>query len=119
MYTFRVKAGTHRNGGKTYQAGETVKTPHDLVTLFGKNTFELLEETEETDNDSSDGLSQNEAKIGKDVTDEYPNAEANGLKVFKKGGWYSVTDAKDTDEKLNDKGLKVDDVEEFLETYAD
>ena len=54
---------------------------------------------------------------GKDVTDAFPLARKEGLKVYRNGKWCSVYE--DGDEKpINESGIQKKDVVAFLEKYV-
>lgn len=117
---FLVEAGSHREDGVTYKKGEIVTTQSNLVVMFGEDIFKALDskdDDEVEEEEDEDDLSFDEIKMGKNVTDDFPLAETLGLLVFKKGAYYRVSDVDDPNMKLNEKGLKKDAVNTFLEEY--
>ena len=52
--------------------------------------------------------------LGADVSVRFPTADRAGMKVFRKGTSYFVTKADNLETALNKKGLKKDDVEDFI-----
>lgn len=78
-------------------------------------------EAEEPDEDEADEPEGKPVPKGaKDVTDKFPRAEEEELKVFyKKGKGFFVTEEEETSIALNEKRLKKAQVEEFIDDYLD
>lgn len=135
MKQFKLLQGKHFDeNGKKYVVGDLITTHVDLVAQ-DKQRFELVgtaapvkEETPATNNDSgdNDGDSDNDnndendfSELGEDITAEHPGAVDADLKVFKSGGWCKIVDPDkpEGEQVLNDKGVREDDVAEFIDTY--
>ena len=71
-YRLLPNTGTHRQGGVNYRGGDVVESDVDLVALFPQK----FEKTAPTQPQSID------------VTDSFPEAGRNGLRVEQRGGWY-------------------------------
>lgn len=56
-----------------------------------------------------------ESELGFDVTEQFDLAEGSDLRVLQKGSWYYVVSADDPNSALNEKALKKDDVQDFLD----
>lgn len=56
-----------------------------------------------------------ESELGSDVTEQFDLAEGSDLRVLQKGSWYYVVSADDPNSPLNEKALKKDDVQDFLD----
>jgi len=137
MY-FKLKkgAGSHtqpdQNGElKVYTAdgGEVIKSDIDLCEKF-PNKFEridigtdsvIVDEPEENEDVVTEQKEEEERKpIGKDCTAKFLIAQEQDFKVFyKRGKGYFVTEADDEFTPLNKKGLKKDDVEDFIIEYLE
>lgn len=143
LFRLKKRCGSHRQDGKTYTAGDTIKTTIDLIALF-PSKFERVykEELSDTESDepklkkpnippsvdvNKEGEDETNAKTsspskvldgehGKDVTSEFSIAEKAGVKVFEKKNWFVVIDETDG-ELLNEKKLREKDVEAFLTQY--
>ena len=125
-FKFRVKAGTHKENGKTYTAGQIVKTNNDLASVF-REKFERVyskgevhdeelpeedvqEEAQEeegepeaseegTEEESTESPDEVKSVLGKNVTHQFP--EAGDLLVFKKGVKFFIADSSQPDVPLN------------------
>lgn len=127
---FRVLAGRHTANKVVYAKDDIVESDRDLVALFGDNKFKREIELEMKQDKTSPADSKAETTEPpkstkpkskstqpkpKDVTKDYPLAADNGLLVTKIGRKYFVADEEDPDTPLNDKGLKLNEVEGFIE----
>ncbi len=133
FFRLKEKCGEHNQNGKTYKPGDVVETEIDLTIHFG-HKFELIEDTKSTsskitkpnidtpqdedDKDKEDKSSSSSLnKHGKDVTDQFSDAEDIGVLVFEKvktnGKWYTVVDP-DDNSVLTKKNLRKGKVNDFL-----
>jgi len=135
--TFRIKkgCGAHSEPAKEgeearmYEAGDLIETEKDLCALFpGK--FERVEvfpnkpeptpepEPEEQEEKEEDTPAKEERHpLGRDVTDSFPEAKEEDLKVFADGGAYSVVEPDEDNKPLNEKPLKKRSVSTFIKKY--
>jgi|GEM_PF-5732298 len=116
-FKFRLLAGTHNQGGKTYKRGDVVGSDDDLTEMFpgmfAREFDRKLPASPGEDEMSLSRLRRNEAlnqvqpaadttehdeseasapKAGTDVTDEFKGAAEKGLTVTFDDGEYEVTD---------------------------
>ncbi len=87
MNTYRVKAGTHSQGGKTFETGDLVKSESDLIKAFpgkfeaaGGTVSRHVENIAETDS----GASEDEEGGSGEGTSENATKKATGTKKAKK-----------------------------------
>ena len=113
MPTFKVLSGSHVEGKRTYEAGETVESPNELDKIF-VNKFARVSDDDSLPEDDEDEAAEGDS-LGDDVTADFPEAEDAGVLVFKgeDGGWY-VAWEDDPDEALNEKKLKKKEVSDFI-----
>ena len=143
---YRLRAGSHKQGGKRYKKGDIVDTTFDLCSMF-RNKFEVVHEDlndtgteEETKRGKKPnipppvdkGKDKAEDKVvdkgtkskslstlyGEEVTSGFPTAEKVKVRVFEKLRWYMIIDC-DDDEVLNEKKLRKKEIEPFLEQYLE
>jgi hypothetical protein len=127
-----LRSSCHENG-RTYERGDIVPSPHDLVALFGKEKFEELH-TAPVPNQTTDpaviaavALGTAEvaaptpviATLGDEVTADFPSADESDLRIFKRGKAYFITRATTPNDALNEEpiGSKVA-VNEFVANLA-
>lgn len=105
MKEYKVKSGRHIDEkGIEHIAGtdtELVRSRRPLDKLF-VNKFEFVREVEDEpekvyvsnvpDGEEDEGEESQFSEYGEDVTDDFPNAFKEDLKVFTKNGWFSVVD---------------------------
>lgn len=144
---FRLKPNTGSHAGpgeggkfKTYKPGDTVESEQDLCKVF-PNKFERIPDeapssfspsTEEQKaavskaaKKGAKGVAPPETEepepnpLGRDVTKRFPTAQEEDFQVFADGGAFSVVEADDPTEALNDKPLKRKDVEPFIRQYLE
>lgn len=103
---FRVKSSVHVNEkGRVYEKGDVVETEKDLIATFGAEKFEKASAS----NFSADALpgadveSEDEGERGDEVTDKFEGAAGSNFRVFKRHGVYSVYNANDLTEPLNEE----------------
>jgi len=75
---------------------------------------------DEDEDEDFDDEEEEKVPLGKDVTEKFPRAEEEELKVFyKKGKGFFVTETEDPFTALNEKKLKKAQVEDFIDEYLD
>lgn len=57
--------------------------------------------------------------LGRDVTEQFPKAEEEDLKVFQTGDAFSVVETDEPDKPVHDKPLKKKDVIPFIDKYLE
>ena len=97
MAKFKVLTSSHSEKDsegrrKLFRAGEICESDRDLVEMFGRSKFELVEGEPEKKTDPSEPI---------DVTDQFENA--NGLTITKVGSAYLVYEG---DEMLHEDTAK-------------
>jgi len=80
-----------------------------------ENEEEGVDEDFEDDTPTKD---ETTTEHGIDVTSEFPTAAKVDLKVFKKGQWHTVIDP-DDGTVLNEKKMRADKVDDFLQQYQE
>ena len=134
---YYVKMGTHVEGDKgnkkVYKKGDAVESEHNLIAMFPEkfstqpinpgeqvkaevvNKPKNKKTDPETDKDD-DNIGNVDPK-GKDITEEFPDAVENNIKVFIKGQWCSIfdLDSETPDVAVNEKGIKKDEVAKALD----
>jgi len=147
MKHFKLLRGTHAEGKKIYRKGEVVPSNRDLIANF-ENKFVLVKESGEPEpkkpapkkpirakvakkptptpkkekKEDAPKEKQEGAKVGdlgKDVTAEYEQAQNFGLKVYRRRDLHTVIDPSEPNTPLNEKGLRSEHVETFVERYFD
>lgn len=142
MATYRLLAGTHVNErGEVVEKGGKFTTKHPLEKMFKdfRERFECLDNTDEDmdeddfvddeDDGDEDGDAEKtaarpekkkttrkrktKAKGPEDVSDEFPTAAEEGVKVFLIDGGYFVAYDGET-EYQNKEALAKDDVADFI-----
>jgi len=139
---FKVLGGNHSDSkGKVYKKGDIVESVSDLRKVF-VNKFEKVADeelaTEDTteapatedapvadeapevnDNDAGEDDAPEAAPEEDDVTEEFPIAVENKIKVVKTKGWYNLFDTTEDDAQINEKGLRAAAVEAEIEDYLE
>lgn len=127
MKKFRLKAGSHVEGGSTYNKGDVVESPYALNVLF-KEKFEVIHEPAKVSKEvqpkdpqggSDEGdEGEGEEPLGADVTSSFPFASEKGLRVLQAGrGKHYVVEEDNLSEALNEKPLNKKDIEVFIDEY--
>jgi len=103
---------------------EAEKTPVQKAAEEGAKDIQPEEPAEELKEEPKEESKKKVLKkknpLGKDVTEKFPSAEEQELKVFyKKGKGYSITEAGDTSIALNEKPLKKSQIAKFVEEYLE
>lgn len=141
------KAGDHAEAGAggvalAYRAGDIVESDRDLMEAF-PNKFERVDVAEEPASPSTPFKPSAEEKtavqkaaeegakdvsppedpksnpLGRDVTKRFPKALEEEFLVFADGGAFSVSEADEPAEALNNKPLKRKDVDSFIREYLE
>lgn len=116
---FLLTGGNHVLHDKTFKSGDIIETNLMLDKIFAKaNKFQRLDISPPP---TEDGAAQKAALPSIDVTAAIdPNANEAGLKVVQKGNtpWYDIIDTT-TGNKLNEKSLRRNQIEEFLNQYME
>lgn len=116
---FKVLAGKHIQDNKVYLKGDVVISSRDLKEDF-KNKFEYLGDVpvDEVPVEKSESNQETDPSIqisGTDVTSDFAS-EDDGVIVMKQGAWHNIYNAI-TKEKLNDTGMKAEDVPDWIDDY--
>lgn len=99
---YRLLTGSHMEGKVEYVAGlnDVIESDNDLCTMF-PNKFEKLSKPSNVPS----------MEFDEDVTENYEVEE--GTRVYRKGSWcYLVVDGS----IQNEKGLRKEDVQEFIDS---
>lgn len=138
-FKLKPKAGSHAERDAdgnpvvhTAAEGRVFETDNDLCKMF-PNKFDLVEvgpdkkvasPTSSVDEKVGSEPPQKETKkpspFGRDVTDKYPTAGKDDLRVFQDGDAFTVVEADDPEKALNASPLKKDGkggVEAFVKKY--
>jgi hypothetical protein len=140
-YKLKPRAGSHSERGEdgnpvvfTAEQGHVFETDNDLCAMF-PNKFDRVEvgpdktasPTSSVGGKADSGPPQKETKapspspFGVDVTDKYPSAGKDDLRVFQDGDAFTVVEADDPENALNANPLKKDGkggVEAFVKKYV-
>lgn len=122
MPRFKNKGGPHSETlpdgtKKVYGKGEEFDSRHDLVAVFGPEKFDKLSDAAPTPA-SPDGpeAAADDTDRGDEVTDQFDNAPAAGVRVFKRGRVYSVYNEGDMTSPTNeDEFTRKGDVEAYID----
>lgn len=136
-YRLKARCASHTTGGKTYVAGDVIKSSVNLVDRYPAKFEEVIEQNqpkqkpvaiqnpkqekpkivmEDNKPEKVDSEKTTEKELSEEV--EFPEAVEAGLNVVQKGAWYNVTDPDDGDKQLNEKGLRKGDVAKFINDYV-
>ena len=134
-----IGKGAHVELGVRYAQGDKIESKNPLDKLF-RNKFKRIDgelgdvpetpdiptpniptpdrdgEVETKTSPSKSGKKKN--PHGERVRNVFKRTKANGVRVYVKSGWYTVTDKSDNS-ALNDKKLREDDVQEFIDSLED
>lgn len=102
----------HDNPGKVFKVFKNGKVQVKLfdgsMVTFSPEDVTLTQEEPEEEN-----------PLGRDVTKRFPKAVEEDFLVFADGGAFSVVEADEPTEGLNDKPLKRKDVDPFIRKYLE
>jgi hypothetical protein len=143
-FKLKPKVGSHSEKNdeghiEVYKAseGRVIETEKDLVAMFPEK-FERVKGFDDADTPEKTDVSEAaeagaadiappaptpvpeapvESPLGKDRTDKFSHAKENDFKVFSDGGAFYVTDVDDIEKALNDKPLKRQQVDSFVDEY--
>ena len=115
---FRVKCGGYvDDSGKRHESGAIVVSDVPLDEKFGAEAFEPVTVPKAKPVVEKKELVQEEPEdsdLGYNVTREYPQAVAKGIRVYNKGSWYRLTkDGKPLTEKALRGSEVADAIAEF------
>lgn len=137
MRHFELLAGKHTNEDKKeYKKGDIVPSQGDLVAAFGDNKFKEVTvaphvhahapkgpetptkgaavKTAGSDDGKGEPPKTDEGALGVDHTGDFDEAIAAELKVYKKGTGYFVAAPDAPGTALNEKPLKLKEVEPYI-----
>jgi len=111
---FKLLGGTHTQFGKTYRKGEIIDCVVDLALVFA-GKFQVLH-PETAPNPTAHEKEGDEVKDnrGIEMTGDFASAASEGYRVFRRGSWYHIFEG-DSYAPLNSKGLRVSEVDQFME----
>lgn len=121
-FAFRLVNGTHEERGKVYGPGMTVSSTRDLKSIFPQKFASLGELAEddsvtdavpEDDETAPDSVPVTSA-LGEDETSDFNGATEAGIRVFRRGAYYYIAAASDTDTSLVEKGMRRNEVEDYI-----
>lgn len=121
-----IACGSHIQDGRTYKRGDVVESDVPLDRMFPQKFERFVSsanepQTPEPEDQSPKGTEDDVSDVspggtlGKNVTEEFPEAVGAGLLVFKRGAWFYVADPADPDEAIHEKGLRKSAVGSFIE----
>jgi len=116
---FKVKAGIHNDGIRTYQRGETLVSDKPLHKVF-KNKFDIVAlnvpaPVEKSGKKKTKTIRMQVEEMGKKVTVKFPDALRNSMNVYlTDDGEYNVTDEDDPYTPLNKKPMSRIETKKFL-----
>lgn len=119
--SFKVRSGFHSDGATVYRKGQVFESDKPLHKMF-PNKFDIV--ANDVTKKKSKEAPKKKARynrvevledIGKDVTQKFPDAVNQGLRVYQlEDGEYNVTDERDLYTPLNKKPMTRTATKKFL-----
>ena len=124
---FRVLAGRHVDGNKTYVKDDIIESDVDLMERFGGGKFErdlaaeiAAEEADSKKKASSKAATPPSNPLGDDVTaDFFEDADTSEIKVYKTGSRFNVVTDDEPDVPQNEKPVTKKQAEKLIDTLLD
>lgn len=145
FFRIKPKCGEHEEEGRTYGPGDVIKTKRNLRKIFvgkfdkvhdedekkdtghktpdiktpavaaSKETESDKDKTSKSDPVSTSSKKKNSKKYGVNVTEDFPLAETNDLRVYEKAKVFSIIEMDEDNKKILLKKTKKKDVVNYIE----